>query len=69
MRYLVIKQIAYKEQMYTILSNLAENHGWHYYNGLNTTSVTELIFTISIFSILLLVLPSNFTVSGGKSSR
>ena len=68
-KFLISYQTVYLEQTHIILLNLVDNH---YIQWTNTTSLISRCGTFSpFFSLVILysVLPSNFIVSGVKSSR
>ena len=63
--------MVYLEQLYKRLLNPVENHYEQYYNEPNTTSLISKCGSFSLFlslDVLRYVLPSNFSVSGVKSS-
>ena len=69
--FLINYQMVCLEQMYIIFLNFADNYYQQYYNGLILLQQLLSEGHSHIFSpvILLSVLPSNFIVSGVKSSR
>ena len=69
-KYLIIDQTIYLEQMHTRFFNFVDNYYWQYYNELLLIQwFLDNAGTCSLFSsflILFLVLPSNFILSGVK---